>query len=81
MKNITESDGTDIILGEALMALLEEDAPVTYSTLLKKLQQMLSLENMPDRAAQILCALNEVRNAGEAPACGRGSLLAKRILH
>lgn len=53
---------TDIVLGEAILALLRGDAPVSNASLIQQLQQMSAVEK--DTARQRACqlAIAEVRN-------------------
>lgn len=52
---------TDIILGEAVVKILDSDAPVSFDTLLTELESMLMAERTAERKKAILSAINLVK--------------------
>lgn len=53
----------DLILGEAVIALLNEHAPITNAALLQKLKGFLNEEEETSRAAAILSLIRDVNEA------------------
>ncbi|WP_312210589.1 hypothetical protein [Pseudescherichia sp.] len=54
---------TDIVLGEAILALLSEGDPITPYSLIAKLQQMAASENLAFRKQACISALLEVQSS------------------
>ncbi|WP_414163848.1 hypothetical protein ACMGGS_18535 [Superficieibacter sp. BNK-5] len=52
---------TDLILGEAVVKILDADAPVSFDTLLTELESMLMAERIAERKKSILSAINLVK--------------------
>lgn len=63
---------TDIVIGEAVLALLKEDAPVSGATLISRLNAMLKQEEDEGRQQALRRALSEVRQ--QLPAARRQDL-------
>lgn len=57
----------DMMIGEAVIALIDGDVPVTSASLLMKLQSLLMTENDARRKKAIFCAIREVRTALSPP--------------
>lgn len=53
---------TDIVLGEAVMALLNNDDLISSTSILKVLQSMASVEREPSRQRACRQAMEELRN-------------------
>ncbi|POP45836.1 hypothetical protein CHU32_08490 [Superficieibacter electus] len=52
---------TDLILGEAVIKILDADAPISFDTLLIELESMLMAESIAERKRAILSAINLVK--------------------
>ncbi|WP_194205824.1 hypothetical protein [Superficieibacter sp. 1612_C1] len=52
---------TDIILGEAVIKILDSDEPVSFEALLTELESMLMAERIAERKKAILSAINLVK--------------------
>ncbi|POP44917.1 hypothetical protein CHU32_13610 [Superficieibacter electus] len=52
---------TDLILGEAVVKILDADAPVSFDTLLTELESMLMAERIAERKKAILSAINFIK--------------------
>lgn len=52
---------TDLILGEAVMTILDDDAPVSFVALLNELESILMTENDAERKKATLYAINMVK--------------------
>lgn len=53
----------DVIIGEAVMSMLDRDSPVTTASLLVKLQSLQMTENDARRKKAIFCAIREIRTS------------------
>ncbi|MEM6158980.1 hypothetical protein AAH446_00235 [Erwinia sp. P6884] len=58
---------TDIVFGEAILALLRGDAPVSNASLIQQLQHMAAVEKIPARQRACQLAIAEVKNNRPAP--------------
>lgn len=61
MKSTFEDKLADIMIGEAVTALLDEDLPISLATLTERLRTAIEGENDGDRARAGLRAIEEVR--------------------
>lgn len=53
----------DVMIGEAVMGMFDDDAPVTTASLLVKLRLMQMTENDARRKKAIFCAIREINSA------------------
>lgn len=61
MNNVFDEKMTDIIIGEMVTQLLNEDAAISWSILLERLQQFLDIERDETRLRAALRAMDEIR--------------------
>lgn len=61
MNNNDDKTQIDIVIGDAVLALFREDAPLSGASLCKRLQIMADSEASAERRALILQALREMR--------------------
>ncbi|MGG6124447.1 hypothetical protein [Pantoea allii] len=61
MNNVFDEKMTDIIIGEMVTQLLNEDAAISWSILLERLQQFLDTEQDEVRLRAALRAMEEIR--------------------
>lgn len=61
MNNVFDEKMTDIIIGEMVTQLLNEDASISWSILLERLQQFLDMERDETRLRAALRAMEEIR--------------------
>lgn len=61
MRSNQQEKLTEIVLGEAVMSLLEVNAPLNGSTLANCIKRMITAEVNPERSHALNCALAEVK--------------------
>ncbi|MBC0856182.1 hypothetical protein [Pantoea stewartii] len=61
MNNVFDEKMTDIIIGEMVTQLLNEDAAISWRLLLERLQQLLDTESDEVRIRAVLRAIEEIR--------------------
>lgn len=79
---------TDIVLGEAILALLSEGDPITPYSLIEKLQLMAVAEKMAFRKQACISAISEVQSSLMAQPSeyasfqsSSGSLFSSKTIH
>lgn len=61
-KNVKESL-IDLVMGDAIMELLETDSPISHDLLIAQLTRTLALEKRETRREAILTAINEIHKS------------------
>ena len=61
MRKYSQEKLTEIVLGEAVMSLLEVNAALNGSALARRIRQMITAEVNPERSHALFCALAEVK--------------------
>ncbi|NIG20670.1 hypothetical protein F3J37_18500 [Pantoea sp. Al-1710] len=86
MKNDFEDKMADIMLGEAVTALLDEDVAISWAALTDRLRSAIEIETDEDRIRAGLRAIEEVRREmhvrnGEKTEGKRVAALTEQKLH
>ncbi|QKJ88619.1 hypothetical protein PMPD1_3705 [Paramixta manurensis] len=58
---------TDTLLGEAILAIMRTDTPISNATVLRQLQAMAAVEVDQERRKACLRAIGAVRNSASTP--------------
>ena len=62
MKNVKESL-IELVMGDAILELLEAESPISHEALIKQLSQALAFETRESRREAILAAINEIHES------------------
>ncbi len=62
IKNVKESL-VELVMGDAILELLEANAPISHEALIKQLTQTLENETRASRREAILAAINEIHES------------------